>query len=330
MNRQIAGRRPVACPAAGFTLIELLITVVIISILAAMAFGALQAARARAYEDNTKALITKLHHIIMEHYDSYLTRRVPITTSILNPQAAARARVNGIRDLMRMEMPDRWSDVSNGSLCGLPIPALSRRYLRACQRAIARLQSQGYSPSEIASLIESHGAAELLYLIVMNSPDAADQFRESEIGDADGDTLMEFHDAWGNPVRFIRWPAGFVPTNDADTALQMANAVHNPDPFDPRGVMARFYGQLGYSLFPLIYSAGPDEIYDINVGWTTAGATYAYALDALGNIDPYAADMGGSGYQIGQPLNRPAGGGATSVSNLHHFDNIHNHRIEAR
>ena len=64
-----------------FTLVELLVTITIIGILAAMTLGALQASRQAGREYATKATIAKLNNIIMQRYESYLTRRVPISTT---------------------------------------------------------------------------------------------------------------------------------------------------------------------------------------------------------------------------------------------------------
>ena len=64
--------------ALGFTLVELLVTITIIGMLAGMMLGALQMARNSAREAATKATIAKLNSIIMQRYESYMTRRVPI------------------------------------------------------------------------------------------------------------------------------------------------------------------------------------------------------------------------------------------------------------
>src|SRR5512144_1810865 len=58
-----------------FTLVELLVTIVIITLLAAIALGAINSARQTAREAKTKALIAKLNQIIMQRYESYTTRR---------------------------------------------------------------------------------------------------------------------------------------------------------------------------------------------------------------------------------------------------------------
>jgi prepilin-type N-terminal cleavage/methylation domain-containing protein len=59
--------------------------------------------------------------------------------------------------------------------------------------------------------------SECLYLIITQGPGAssvnADSFRASEVADTDGDGLMEFVDAWGTPLRWYRWSAGFFATS---------------------------------------------------------------------------------------------------------------------
>ena len=96
-----------------------------------------------------------------------------------------------------------------GSLAtGASPPAATYRYYRQFFDAI----NSGADPDAVIEW----GSAELLYMIVMRDCENAEQFRSDEIGDFDGDGLMEFHDAWGHPIRFIRWPAGFVPDTDGN------------------------------------------------------------------------------------------------------------------
>jgi hypothetical protein len=64
----------------------------------------------------TKATVSKLNALVMQRYESYMTRRVPLDVSGMTPQEAAEIRLFAVRDLMRMEMPERWSDISNGPL----------------------------------------------------------------------------------------------------------------------------------------------------------------------------------------------------------------------
>ena len=78
----------------------------------------------------TRALVAKLDTIIKAKWGSYKTRRVPINTVGMPPNLAATARLDALRDLMRMELPDRWSDVVDPPATLIPRPAVSQSYLK--------------------------------------------------------------------------------------------------------------------------------------------------------------------------------------------------------
>ena len=144
-----------------------------------------------ARENKTKAMIAKLNAIIMAKYESYRTRRVPIV--LYPPNAsdanyavysktfvyeAARARLDVLRDIMRMELPDHWIDVTNpplspgnmynpafnssvSSIGSLARPAASQAYINAYSSA-ATLPTQQYEGAECLYLIVTLGTADNL------------------------------------------------------------------------------------------------------------------------------------------------------------------------
>ena len=60
--------------------------------------------------------------------------------------------------------------------------------------------------------LTTYQGGECLFMIVTLGgfdPWAIENFRNDEIGDIDGDGAKEFHDGWGRPIGFIRWPVGF-------------------------------------------------------------------------------------------------------------------------
>ena len=139
------------------------------------------------------------------------------------------------------------------------------------------------------------------------NPEALESFHSSEIGDFDKNGLLEFHDAWGTPIRFFRWGPAF-----ADSDKQAFDG--NPDdPFDTREVPE------GWFLYPLIVSAGPDKIFDINA----RSASPIPSSVTFPNIyNPFTHDV-----DVGRPTdleNKNDGSPSNGVWN--HFDNIHNHR----
>lgn len=311
---------PFAPRRRSFTLTELIVAIVIITILMGITWGAIIRVRQQGRVAKTKATIAKINQVIMERYDSYRTRRVPIDTRGLPPLMAAEFRLWAIRCIMAWEMPDRLSDVTHPannptnltaadenlpiSLTlnlpnGQPVTrsmtrtALARRYFR-------RFLIQGLPTGE-------HSPAELLYMVVTEgSPGSRELFAENEIADTDGDGYLEFVDAWGRPIYFIRCPVAF-PDSDIQlppTASAEEKAADH-DPFDPLRVDPG-----AWRVVPLIYSPGPDGL---------------YGLDLQGNLGYFANWNTWYNYPVGAPADDP--NNPEDYLGCH-ADNIHNHRAE--
>ncbi len=299
-------------PRSGFTLVELLVTIAVIAVLATLLLGALYTAQDAARAQKTRSTIAKLHTMMMSRWESYKTRRVPITIPPgTQPKIAARMRLDALRELMRLEMPDRYSDIIDNPAI-IARPSVSHAYLRKVTSAPA-----GYA--------NDHDRAECFYMIITLGADdddtAADKFGASEVGDADGDGLREFHDAWGTPIRFLRWAPGFV------SELQTRDPSTQPDPFDPRHVYptqptdpAPAQTEITFALYPLIYSAGPDKEFDIYGGEASFQYSGAKNNPYVGLIAPNVFPLG----QIGATVDIPVNG------EQNWQDNIHNHLIGSR
>lgn len=319
----------------GLTLIELLITITILATLAAVFLGVTNAAMESSRSARTKSTISKIHSLLMERWDNYSTRRIELNQGLddaiagLNPNVrgyvAADARLLATRELMKLEMPDRWSDVNNDPVLLAATPAITRFYRRQLSRI-----SQGASNADVLS----NQRAECLYMIVMNftgDGEARTLFSRKDIGDTDGDGAREFLDGWGRPISFMRWPAGFAGTS----YLMTGDADADHDPFDPyrrdllqesqqltpddsayanlgslQGYVSNMRNRLrntgisAYRLIPLIYSVGTD------------GASGLESRDAefVTGLDPYESSSS-------DPLlGLPAGDSA--------IDNIHNHLLD--
>jgi prepilin-type N-terminal cleavage/methylation domain-containing protein len=318
---------------SGVTLIELLITMTIMAIIAAAILGTAAAAIEGAREKRTQSLITKIHTLLMEHLSTYETRRVEISRAHLDAleqrlqlgqitptergQMLADLRLLGLRELMKYEMPDRWSDALGTELGNTPVvpvflaarPPLAEAYIRRSLTATA--DNQG---------------AECLYLTIMSATgdgEARTLFSKQDIGDTDSDGAPEFVDAWGNPIEYLRWAPGFA----SRSQLMTGDGNGDHDPFDvyrrddPNAVpvsTARYAGilvnyvaslkdqHLAFRLVPLVFSAGPDGEYDIitarekvvsRVGTNEVGLNPFYVDTAL--TPPV---VGGTPYGFGMPL----------------------------
>lgn len=351
-------------PRGGLTLIELLITITILATLAAMFLGASNAAMESARSARTKTTISKIHSLLMERLDSYTTRRVDVNPTVesdikstvppnLHGNAMADARLLARRELMKLEMPDRWSDAvsinSNPAVSTISLavflqntPSIAQSYFRRYQQAYS---ASGKDPDD------TNGSAECLYLTVMlftGDGEARTLFSRQDIGDTDGDGALEFLDGWGRPIRWVRWPAGFVGRSD----LMAGDPDIDHDPLDPfrrnstkatpdanpfpsavrpyiehlRGTSSKSPPAgftIGFRTVPLVFSMGPDGIGDVS---TRRGEIADPGGDIL--LDPYAWDTTYKTYEFGSYGDNPDPALENGEDNS--IDNIHNHLQDGR
>jgi hypothetical protein len=441
-NRRAAGRR------AAFTLVELLVVIGIITLLASTVLLALYGAMEDARESRTRSQIAHINEQLMYRWQSYRSRAVPFRLPSgfvsmdasnnrfpqrMTPRIAAQLRLAVLRDLQRMEMPDRRLDVLDGpaalfyendqdrnattpgiwQLYPNPLdfnvgnspraaqPGLQKAYIRFIESRL------GTSYPNIGAWSDTFQGAECLYMILANMQEggtsAIDFFKSSEIGDVDGDNMPEILDAWGHPIEFIRWPAGFSahpgpdvkwgvagvdddqdgiadngpesgwlgsddlqsPSDLQDRRVTVAGSGSSADPFDYFRVDYRWWSLDSngvpvftddpFALYPLVYSAGRDGIYDILSDTTEtffsspAPLRYTQTLRPIGMgtglypNDPYVAID--AQFEIGRTAGHllslygydmpshdwpraartvPPNGVDNSV------DNLHNHYIEVR
>ena len=284
------GRKP------GFTLVELLVSISIITLLASMILVALSGVQENAKADRTRAQVARIDTLISEQWDSYGERRLALTASFkqslrVGPPGVratagpriARARLDRMRELMRLELPDRKSDVLTPPV-GFP-SSKQRAYQRKAAKLISQRTGMTFPVDDAGRIAELdrqwtrvYDYAECLYLILsqINEDDtpALSFFADNEIGDADGDGMPEIRDSWGTPIMFLRWAPGFSRT-PSDTMMDLTTPQLSgvaggpqvrpgledpgqPDPLDPFNLSGKIF-----KLYPLVVSAGPDLQFDI-------------------------------------------------------------------
>jgi prepilin-type N-terminal cleavage/methylation domain-containing protein len=277
----------------------------------------------------------------LDGFSPILDDPVGNTTFESDAKIHARIRLQLIRSLMAYEMPDCPGDifgVSGSALVFRHLPILSTYYSGMTVSLSKDTDSNGYysfgepAPSAYAQLVSmlttrvgtlpaataayeivlaDNFNAELLFMIVESTYAGGsygiEAFGTSEIADKDNDGLREFVDGWGNPIQWLRWPAGY--NNDSKlsqsqslraTGTSISIDRYNPDPFDaqqydtthttilgrdsldPTGV------DLGYrtgtngnlplgSLRPLIVSPGPDGVTGLRFFFTGDNARPSFS-----------------------------------------------------
>jgi prepilin-type N-terminal cleavage/methylation domain-containing protein len=274
----------------GFTLVELMVVIIILGILSSLTLGGLNVGRKKGKSELTRFIVQKLSAAIMDRYEEYedLAGSVPLAA---------------IRQRMREEMPDSWFDVagSTGSNISTATTPAGRAY--------ARYYTAGATPTS------PYASAECLYMIITQSglfPDVLGDIRPNQIGDIDNDGKKEFWDGWNRPIAFFRWAPGF---SSPLSPIQVANATTHHDPLD-----INESDNSAFALFPLIYSAGPDE----SANDPNSSGPSGYGLITAANGWPNASlaspctfNPGGTGL-VGAP--DPANASA-------HRDNIFSHDV---
>jgi len=313
----------------GFTLVELIVAISIIGIMGSMVLYALLGAQNDAKVAKTRGTIQKINEILLQKWEEYRYKSINVqldpalTTPIggvypVTPREAARVKMVVQRDVMRMEMPDRITDliyppthytIEHNSASGVVSSKLPRAVppgygllYNTLRNQLTSLKSRGvasWSSFDLAILppgpLPSGGpvtaltsntvvqwdnavqSSELLYLLVStcnySGSSALEYFKPSEVGDVDADGLLEFIDAWGNPVSWIRWPAGYP-----GDLVRYADS----DAMDPVKTDWRYRTSGGAiptdwqprTLVPLIISSGADGEYGVTFDFD---APIAYA-----------------------------------------------------
>ncbi|MDC0326076.1 prepilin-type N-terminal cleavage/methylation domain-containing protein [bacterium] len=290
-----------------FTLVEVLVVIVILSIMGAMVTTAVSGVTTTAKRSRTKTIISIVDSVLAEHYANLKYRQLPVEIpDLFIPSGnanevgfevlaseAARVRLMMIRDLQRMEIPDRLSDITtapsqmyaatnqvlidnSGNVINTREQKNQRRIMDVSWFSPFAYYQNGSDTDNIPSRLAAYRSrmptgltlnspealanqgAECLYLIMATSfvggSPALEAIPSSNIGDTDNDGLREILDGWGNPLGFIRWPVGY-----ADPELSIDKTI--PDEFD------LFRSDYAYTMVPDSTSSTAGA-YDVFTGST--------------------------------------------------------------
>lgn len=281
-------RHAVPARRQAFSLVELLVVVSIILVLMAMLGAGVSAARGSQRKQATQALIARIDEVLKQQFATYSSRSVPASALTGSNKSAARAAY--LRRLASAEMPDSWVDVQAivSNTAGVPRTPAQSAYVGVFQAI--RAVNSAWPTSDYAD-------AECLFMIVMQGgiADCLDcgALGSTAKGDVDGDGAFEFLDAWGNPIRYVLWPAALQLPPGGGERFFSATA-----PFTSGAVAPA----KGGTMRPMVFSGGPD-------------GTNAIRVNGSGNLTA-------AGLQCGDPTGSDVGGpdGAGSADNITNLD----------
>lgn len=208
-TRRAAMRRQVR---RAFTLVEILVSVAIIGILLTAVAIASVRMLAGAREQQTRTTIKKIDEILtsrMAAFERSISGRSLAGGGSTDAELLSRyehLRL-GQPAMQRKRLFARFFGMSFGETFAYGDGTGSTVPYFAADLTAAELAEAGFNAAAHRPETEN---PEMLYWIVVNGPtfgsDVQADFNSSEVADTDGDGLMEFIDAWGNPIRYYRWP----------------------------------------------------------------------------------------------------------------------------
>ena len=262
-----------------FTLIELLVVVATILLLMSLTAVAVSSARSSQRRNQTRVTISKINEVLSSQWRTYPSQSV----SLPNGWMANGWTLNEYKRCYRItgDMPPNWNDVK------VIATNSSSQFNTRAQKTYRQFWNQ-----KTQTPTDQYADGECLFLSVMYGGfagclDCAGLRSGKDFKDVDGDGFQEFVDAWGKPLGFVLWPAGLTTPNGD---LFFSNGDNSSD-------------KLTYELRPLIFSAGPNGAYGIDVGASSN-------LDKLQNCGLPSANT-----SLGSVLNS-----SDAADNLTNFD----------
>ncbi len=212
--------------SAGFTMIELLVAIGLIVLLSGILLVTLGRTLTSAKEKATSVTLQKIHEILkqqqvefnvaMTHTPSRATQDPCLGSIDVDANLAALLEH---KRLQRQAFPQRFEDLIGPT--GIAFGGGNLGTIVATEIARATAEKVAQDPSFVFSMAhkDETESSELLYILLTKgsafttaSADAS-EFKPTELKDTDGDGLMELVDAWGQPLRFYRWPTRLLRPN---------------------------------------------------------------------------------------------------------------------
>jgi prepilin-type N-terminal cleavage/methylation domain-containing protein len=204
-------RRNVDQIRRGFSLVELLVVIAVMAVLIALivpaTMGILRNGRIAATQATIKQVSSALNSRIEAWRRSKNTNDAHLSSMTLQVGTCSDATLTKIlqrKESFRRYFPQTWAEVQS---------AWGLEYMGNSLASSVPGPSQPPANVTTAERVES---AEVLYWLLTdgivpgNSQVEAMTFTSANSRDTDGNGFLEIVDAWGNPIRFWRWPTRLI------------------------------------------------------------------------------------------------------------------------
>lgn len=229
-------------------MVELLIVIAIIALLMSLTFSVMYGLTTQAEEVATTTTVRKIDALLQQRMDAFNRafkgNRLDAAVSIVSVTLAGQ-QIFGVREEVkeilarkrsfRFEFPQRLDERlfeehptgNSPKVAGLP-DSLFKAF--AEPEARQQLVNEGNATPTAQEVLDratqnwqkhrpETESAELLYFALTAATSYGvgavdtDRFTDEEVADTDEDGLPEFVDAWGQPLRFYRWPTRLIDRN---------------------------------------------------------------------------------------------------------------------
>jgi len=230
-------------------MVEILVVIAVIVILAAMTSYGVSSVIKGQRVSNTQNAMRTIQKVLNEHWayvvadakkESGLATAFARMDQVFGADTTGgeRNRIFWIKFRLMEAFPTSYMEVHNfyPYSLGLIPPNLQKNIATYLKVLGNRLQDKNPGPPNGPIKGSSESSACLLMALSISRNGTAlniDNLGSSNVADTDGDGMMEFVDAWGNPLTFFRFP-----TDNHDLQFKTPNpSSPYADPMDPAGVL---------------------------------------------------------------------------------------------
>lgn len=328
----------------GFTLIEIMVVVGLVAFLATILIVALRGSIGGARVQATKSTITKVSGLLRQRIEAWnrldFDSQFEANIDSLKAQLGVShdlAEVLARKQLYGLHFPQTWAEVNAFIIFKYkPIDPATGQFNPAMIFKTPTSINPACESSEVLLwLLTNDKAPSIGY-----TQEGTDNFTGAT-ADTDGNGALEFVDAWGNPLRWYRWPTRLIRPGGRLSTPTVFVPVNGDDIYAAKVLMPDMpLSAIGAGNPIASLSADPDDplglienAYENQIGPYFQQATFEDSYHTIGTyFSPLIVSAGPDGKMgLNEPSDRGLGRGywASPTPDNSYFDDITNHQVKS-